>query len=443
MLKKIIFSLLPVLLFSAADAQKNLLRSGPMTGYSEMREVMLWVQTTESAEVKIKYANKRNPAEFYWTNTVQTSKNEAFTAHLLADSLLPGMEYKYDLYINDIKINLDYECRFETLPLWRWRNDPPAFSFVAGSGTYVNEAIFDRPGKGYGGEYKIFQKIADKSPDFMIWLGDNNYLREPDWNTRTGIQYRNTHSRSMEEMQPLLAKTHNYAIWDDHDYGPNNSDKSFFMKDVSLEVFKQFWANPSYGTKEMPGAITFFNWNDCDFFMLDNRFYRDADLMPGENKTMLGKKQKEWLLNALSSSIAKIKFVVMGGQFLNDSKLYETYSNYGFNKEREEIIQFIQNQDIKNVVFITGDRHHSEINILKEKGKPTIYDITSSSLTSSPARVNPDEKNSYRINKTYIHGKRNFAMIKVSGKAEQRHIEVIFYDADGKEIVRYGIDTEN
>lgn len=439
---KIATVLLLIFNLTAVSAQKNLLQSGPMVGYSEMLEVMLWAQTTQEAEVKIRYTAKDNSEKSFWTNTVETCETKAFTAHLLADSVSPGTEYDYTLYINNVPVELDYECRFESLPIWKWRGDPPAFTFASGSCAYINEERFDRPGKGYGGDYRIFESIAEKSPVFMLWLGDNNYLREPDWNTRRGIQHRNTHTRSVEELQPMLAKMHHYAIWDDHDYGPNNSDKSYMMKDVTLEVFKQFWGNPTYGTKAMPGAITYYNWNDCDFFLLDNRFYRDANYLKKQDKSILGEKQKEWLKNALAFSHANFKFVAIGGQFLNNGGFYETHANYGFNPEREELINFIQEHNIKNVVFITGDRHHSEISVLKETGKPAIYDVTTSPLTAGPARVNPDENNTLRIKDSFISGQRNFALFNVSGTDDNRKVEVKFFDTDGKELYDYIIKQE-
>ena len=68
-----------------------------------------------------------------------------------------------------------------------------------------------------------------KKPDFMLWGGDNFYYREPDY-TRTGMIHRNDHARAVKSMQPLLANVHQYAICDDHDYGPNDSDRSFPLK---------------------------------------------------------------------------------------------------------------------------------------------------------------------------------------------------------------------
>lgn len=436
------FLLLIVLPISvSAFSQKKLLQSGPMVGYSEMREVMLWVQTRSEAKVQIRYTNMAEKSESRLTNAVITRKDKAFTAKLLADSVEPGNRYEYDLYINEQKVKLPYKTEFQSLPLWKWRSDAPDFSFITGSGTYINESRYDRPGKPYGGDYRIFESMAKSDADFVIWLGDNTYLREPDWNSKTGMIKRYTHTRSNREMQALLASKHHYAVWDDHDYGPNNSDKSYPFKNEALEVFELFWANPIYGIGDIKGAVSYFNWNDCDFFLLDNRWYRSPNNLKAEDKTMLGKAQLEWLKNALVSSNAAFKFVVMGGQFLNTSGLFEVYSNYGFAGERTEIIDFILKQDIRNVVFLTGDRHHSEVSVLKSVGKPTIHDITSSPLTSGAAGIWEDEVNALRVEGS-LFNVRNYVKFNLSGAGENRKIDVVFYDTDGKELYRYEIKKE-
>lgn len=50
----------------------------------------------------------------------------------------------------------------------------------------------------------------------------------------------------------------------------------------------------------------------------------------------------------------------MGGQFLSTAKMYETYVSNGFDHERQVIIDFIQQHQIKNVIFLTGDVHFTE-----------------------------------------------------------------------------------
>lgn len=244
-----IFLIFLILLFAqnSVKAQSNLLQSGPMLGYSEMREVKLWVQTTEPAEVYFTYYEKNNPDAIYVTETVATNKDYGYTAHLIADMVLPGRNYSYELYINDKKIDFEYPLEFQTLKDWKYKSEPPEFSFAIGSCSFINDEMFDRKGNPYGGGYKIYESIYNNNPDFMIWLGDNVYFREADWNTKTGMYYRYTQVRSLPEMQPLLASVHNYAIWDDHDYGPNNSNRSFHNKQIARNAFIDFWGNLSYG----------------------------------------------------------------------------------------------------------------------------------------------------------------------------------------------------
>ena len=410
-------------------AQKDLLQSGPMLGYTDMRETAIWVQTKREATVLVKYWLPDNPDSVLITNSSTTLKENAFTTIITVDQVEPGFKYQYQLYINNIAINLPYKCLFQTQHIWKWRNDPPDFSFATGSCAYINEEKYDRPGTPYGSNYQIFESIHADNPDCMIWLGDNMYLREPDWHTWTGITERWTHTRSIKEMQPLLASTHHYAIWDDHDYGPDNSDRGWWNKNQTLKAFELFWANPSYGIGEIKGAITQFQWNDVDFFLLDNRYYRTPNNLRSTNKTILGHAQKQWLKDALVSSQATYKVIATGGQFLNDAGKFEMHSSNGFNTERLEIINFIYDQDIKNVVFVTGDRHHTELSILKEEGKPRIIDITVSAFTSGPGYAK-DEKNTLRVPGTYTN-LHNYGIIGFSGTEKQRKMTIAINDADG------------
>ncbi len=433
-----------ILTFFALNSfsQENLLQSGPMVGYAEMREVLLWVQTKKAAEVKIRYQNVANKSQVFWTNVIKTRKESGFTAKLLADSVEAGAKYEYELFINNQKINLSYKTEFQSLPIWKFRTEPPNFSFATGSGTYVNEEKYDRPGKGYGGEYEIFPKMLEKKPDFMIWLGDNIYLREADWGSWTGIVHRYTHTRSFPQMQAFLASVHQYAIWDDHDAGDNDTDGSFWKKDETLKAFELFWANTSYGFNDMKGTMSFFRWNDVDFIMLDNRYYREPNKKVGENKTQLGKQQLEWLKNSLATSEATFKFVVLGGQFLTSVKDFETYMNNGFQNERQEIIDFIVQNNIKNVIFLVGDRHYSEMSVLKKQGQPTIYEATISPLLSTPSYSAVKEKNDFRVEGTAVF-ERNFGIFEVSDTFKNRKITIRCFSVQGKELWNYVIEKEN
>jgi alkaline phosphatase D len=303
-----------------------------------------------------------------------------------------------------------------------------------GSCFFVNDSLYDRPGKSYGGNYEILQSIYDKKPDLMLWLGDNTYLREPDYFTVSGMLYRYTHTRSLKELQPLLASCAHYAIWDDHDYGPNDSDRSFKFKNTSQQIFENFWANPK--PVHTKSYYTSFTYEDCEFFLLDNRYFRTPNKRTTDKRTILGEEQFQWLIDGLVASKANFKFVCIGGQVLNTAAVFENYAI--FEDERKYIIETIQKENIKNVIFLTGDRHHSELTVTPNE--PKIYDFTISPLTAGAANF-PDEKNEWRVKDSYI-GVRNFGLITVSGKLKERVLNLQILDSNGKELWKYTINLQ-
>lgn len=423
-------SILFSLMFISTYAQ-DLINSGPMVGYSTMQEVLLWVQTEERAKVHFEYYEIDNPKVKFSTDKIETEKKNGYVAKLIADQVIPGKKYKYEVYINNYKIERNYAMEFQTQELWKWRTDPPDVKFIIGSCSYINEPKFDRPGKPYGSNFEIFNSINKKKPDFMLWLGDNTYLREPDWNSRTGFIKRYSHTRAFPELQPLLASTHHYATWDDHDYGPNNSDGSFWLKETASEIFKLFWGNPNYNVTGKGGITGFFQWSDLDFFLLDNRYHRTANNNLTGNRQMLGKDQIDWLINALSFSQASFKFVAVGGQVISNGAVYENYATYP--DERKYLLDKIREAKIEGVIFLDGDRHHTILSKMQEtKNVYPLYDLTCSSLT---AGVNNDNEpyNSFKLEETFVNVN-NFGMLNVTGPTNDRELTIQIFDKDGKEL---------
>ncbi|MGD1846970.1 MAG: alkaline phosphatase D family protein [Salibacteraceae bacterium] len=412
-------------------AQHPLLQSGPMNGYSEMREVLVWVQTKQPAAVQLVYWLPATHESTFKSATVNTLSPTAFTAKLIADQVEPGNRYNYALEIDGERVKLPYSCSFESQPLWQHRTDPPAFTCALGSCSYINEEPYDRPGKGYGGDYQIFESIHKKSPNLMLWMGDNIYFREADWYSRTGMVKRYTHTRSTKEMQPLLASTHHFAVWDDHDFGPNNSNRSFIRKDLSYEIFKLFWGNPTFGVDHQGGVTSQFLYYDIEFFLLDNRYFRTPNRRTTVEKTILGQHQIEWLIDALKTSRSPFKMVVIGGQFLNSEAVAENYAN--LKEERQMILDRIKEEQIHGVIFLTGDRHHSELSKLSlEEGLP-VYDLTVSPLTagSNTAERLANEPNANRVEGTLVT-QRNFGLLSFSGPFRDRKMLMEVFDSNGE-----------
>jgi len=426
-LNKFLISLFLLLgLFVEFAAAQKILQSGPMVGYSTMLEVAIWVQTNQEAEVHIEYWESDQPTQKIATDKIITKKANAFAATLIADQVTPSKKYQYQLYINGKKVDIAHDLSFQTQTLWQWRTDPPNFKFAMGSCHFVNEPAYDRPGEPYGGEFHIFESIRKRQPDFMLWLGDNTYLREADWNSRTGILHRYTHTRSLPEMQALLGATHHYAIWDDHDFGPNNSDRGFWNKELTKEAFKLFWANPNYVNEGVTGT---FHWADAQFFLLDNRYFRTPNDRKTGERFILGAAQEEWLIDALKASNANFKFVAVGGQFINSNADYENHAI--FPEERERIIRKIREEKIEGVIFLTGDRHHTELSALKEnKAFYPIYDLTVSPLTSGTHAAREEPNQNY-VENTVVN-KRNFGEIEITGTWKNRIAMFRIFDSNGK-----------
>lgn len=419
-------------------AQKVRLQAGPMVGYTQMREVAIWLQTTGPAAIQIEYADTAAPQTKLKTSPVQTHSQSAYTAVIKISDLLPGRVYRYKVLLNGKAYPLPYPTYFRTLPQWRWRSAPPDFRFALGSCAYINDSLYDRPGPPYGGGYEIFSAIAAQQPDFMLWLGDNVYLREADWNSRSGILYRYTHTRSLPELQPLLAACAHYAVWDDHDFGPNDSDRGFWARHLTREAFILFWANPSYGVPSVPeGITTFFEWSDADFFLLDNRTFRSPNKRTTGKRTMFGEEQLEWLIDALKSSRATFKFVASGSQILNPSPGYENLIT--FPDEREFLLKRIEEEGISGVIFLTGDRHFSEISVLTLSNGQKVYDITASPLTAGPfTAAGEKDRNPLRIPET-LTPQRNFLLLSIEGPERNRILTVRAYSTRGEKLWEYSI----
>lgn len=433
MFKKCI--VLIVFITSSAIAQINFLQSGPMVGYCEMKEAVIWVQTTKNVPVKIEYFAVDKPKEILLSDTYSSSKESGYTYHIVLDRLEQGKKYNYNIFIDNKKVTFPFETSFSSKKLWQWREDAPNFSVALGSCNYVGEELLDRPGRSYGSGFDIFNKISDKNPVIMIWGGDNIYLREADWDSKTGINHRYTHSRSIKEVQSLVAKTQNFAIWDDHDYGPNDSDRGFYFKYQTQKAFKDFWANKSYGIKpeQNEGIYSTFNWGDAQFFLMDNRWNKSPNERKTGEKVLLGKEQIEWLIDNLVSSNASFKIIVIGGQTLNTAEVYENYSNY--KDEKNLLLKEIKDNKIKGVMFISGDRHFSELSMESRENTYPLYDWTVSPLTSGvvPADKTAKEPNTNRVAGSMFN-EHNFGMIYFSGTRADRQMKLVLNNREGKEV---------
>jgi alkaline phosphatase D len=441
----LIFFFIPILCIQAQPLKPGAIVSGPMLGEVELRTAAIWLQVSPDIS---------SVTLIYWKEGYPETSREKIYEGTLGREFNPiridigGLDfdsrYKYQFILNHIKSPATGS--FRTKDLWQWRKQAPDFSFLTGSCAYFNEAIYDRPGKPYGGDSIIFESMAKDTAAFTLWLGDNWYTREVDLLSEWGLWYRASRDRAQPVLQHLLKTMPQYAIWDDHDFGPDNSGSSYGLKDVSRQIFMKYWCNPFYG-EDQHGIYSQISYGDVDLFLTDDRYFRSADELedsingkPNPDKHFFGDRQLKWLEDALVQSLATFKIIAIGSQTLNPLATDEGF--YLYSAEYQTLIGFLNRSKINGVLFLTGDRHHSEIIKTERPGNYDLFDITVSPFTSGVARVRGAEINSpFRVPGSLVE-QRNYAKIGVEGKKNERILKVEFRAEDGKMLYSWGI-SEN
>lgn len=402
-----------------------------MHGFVDQQGMILWLQGRSAQRLRVETRQDEVagslPAR---VQEVDLDPAADATARLVIGGLEPGTAYRYA--VTDLRGETLATGRFRTQPLWQWRSDPPTLRIAAGSCAYLNDGRFDRPGKPYGGGEDIFDRIADESPDLMLWLGDNIYLREPEWTSRDGINRRYRDYREHPRLRRLLTAAPHLAIWDDHDFGPNDGDASFVNAAWTREMFHRYWPLPYPAPPGgLYGQVAL---GDVDIFLLDDRSFRHPRRWPdGPDKALYGAAQLDWLKRALTASQAPFKLVAGGSQFFNRASRFEGW--HDFPAEQQAMRRWLDGQRVPGLVFLSGDRHFAELLRIERAGSTPLIELTTSPLTSSPV-ARPDEAE--RTNPDLVPGtffnERNYAVLTVSGPRKDRALQIDLKGTDGRTV---------
>ena len=356
---------------------------GPMIGAPGPDHFTVWVRATGAFEVVLEYAVDQDFRTVLTGGRAVASADDDCCVVLRAEGLQPDTDYWYRLRFAG---ELD---RYQPLP-YRTRTAPagPADFRVAFGSCCRIQLDADQP---------IWNAVRGLEPDLFIWLGDNIYGDSDDPAILADFYGR---QRLVERLEPLLRSTPQLATWDDHDFGYNDSDGTSPYKGSALKVFRNFWANPSYGEPDNPGVYFKQSYGGVDFFILDGRYHRDVTTRTDDAaKTMLGAAQKAWLKRELKASRAPFKILAAGGGW-SSAENEDGGDSWGvFLTERNEIFDFIRDESIGGVVCISGDSHMGELNCIpwSQRGGYDIYDFCSSPLAQMPAVRNLRQTPEVRI----------------------------------------------
>ena len=431
---RVAFCVVVALLSTASTVDARLV---VMHGYADYTSALVWVQAEAPGPIRIAWRTEQDGLDHELTLDASTANDDIVLARLTG--LRPGARATY-------AIDGDGERRegaVRAQPYWTAGENAPDITIAIGSCFFLAAAEAPWNASTYGGGYEIFDAIAAKAPDVMVWMGDNLYFQPPDELDPASMAARYRRQRANPSLQRLLVAAPQLAIWDDHDYGPNDADMSYGLKGESLALFSRYWANPSYGLPGVPGIFGRARWGDVDLFLLDDRWYRSANkLNDAPGKTMFGMQQLAWLQNALVYSHAPLKLVVNGSQMWNRVDRFEGFNHYSY--EQKSFADWLTAQRVDGVMFATGDRHFSELLRIDRPGAYPLYEFTSSPLTSRPWE-NPDnaeQTNADLVPGTLV-GKRQFGLIRLTGPAKARRIALESYDQKGALLWRHELRAQD
>jgi alkaline phosphatase D len=107
--------------------------------------------------------------------------------------------------------------------------------------------------------------------------------------------------------------------------------------------------------------------------------------------------------------------------------------------EYQDLMNFLALHNISGVLFITGDRHHSEIISLDRPGLYPLYDITTSPLTAGVSKVRGAELNHPNRVPGTLFEEQNFSKFSISGPKNQRVLTVDFIGLKGNKLGSWSI----
>lgn len=218
--------------------------------------------------------------------------------------------------------------------------------------------------------HKIYPAMNKINPDFIVHAGDIEYYDKPNpWAmTKQLMRFKWGRIFALPANRDFYNRTTSYFIKDDHDTLANDSWPGQTYGSVSFDEGVQLFNKEQFPSRDPRYANI--RWGqDVEIWILEGRDYRSPNNMPdGPEKTILGKKQKEWLFKTLNESKAKYKLIcsptpIVGPDRANKK---DNHANDVFAFEGNEVRKMISG--IPGVIVFCGDRHWQYASVDKTTG---------------------------------------------------------------------------
>ncbi len=197
----------------------------------------------------------------------------------------------------------------------------------------------------------IFDRLAEAQPDVLIWQGDLNYPDTvgplaQDLPGYAGI-WRDFLANP--RLRPILDRASFAAQRDDHDYGLQDANATNLLE----------WGLAPWDALMEPRLHYRFRAGLADVWVLDQRRHKSDPALPDSPaKSLLGTRQRRWLLRTLAASRAPFKVVCSPCTLAPLSANARDGSwAVGFTAERDLLLRHIAERVSGRTLFVTGDTH--------------------------------------------------------------------------------------
>lgn len=260
--------------------------------------------------------------------------------HFTLTDLSPRTSYRYALSMNG-RLDTTRSGRFRTFA------DGP-FSFrVALAGCAET-----------GSTHPVFHAVRHTNPDLFLHLGDLHY--EDIRATQPGpfrTAYHRVHGSSPQAA--LFRSTALAYVWDDHDYGPNNSARAAPGRKEAQSVYREYVPHYPLAQKTEGPIHQAFTVGRVRFVLTDLRSARTPNDVSDSRQTMMGARQKAWFKEQLRQARTRNQVIawVSSVPWIGDPEDSDDHWG-GFAGERRELATYIDSIGVADQLFVlSGDAH--------------------------------------------------------------------------------------
>jgi phosphodiesterase/alkaline phosphatase D-like protein len=290
----------------------------------------------DADEVRLVVGRTTDLTDPVYSEPQPSEESSGHVVSLTVDGLTPQQDYYYALEL-DGEVYRGRVGHFATFP-----RGPASFTFAFSSCART------------GSNGVVYDVIRHQRPLFFLNHGDW-YYGDVDRNDTNMVRRQYEANLASPAQAALYASTSFAYVWDDHDFGGNDSDSTAVAKPATMEIYRSFVPHyPLRGGPESPIFQTF-TVGDVRFVLTDPRSARDA---PGDPpRSMLGAEQLDWLLDELARA-DRYGLVVWanGAPWVGEPD--PTSDRWpAFAEERRTIANAIADNGVDNLLAISGDAH--------------------------------------------------------------------------------------